>query len=47
MKNPFSSIVPLLKSLFASSSENLRDYFDENEHLAGDPDFKYAKISGF
>ena len=26
-------------------SENLRDYFDENEHLAGDPDFKYAKIS--
>ena len=26
-------------------SENLRDYFDKNEHLAGDPDFKYAKIS--
>ena len=26
-------------------SENLRDYFDENEHLAGDTDFKYAKIS--
>ena len=26
-------------------SENLRDYFDKNEHLAGDPNFKYAKIS--
>ena len=26
-------------------SENLRDYFDENEHLAGDPNFKYAEIS--
>ena len=26
-------------------SENLRDYFDKNEHLAGDPNFKYADIS--